>query len=505
MQLTGKGFTVKDANLKTKITKYLLVAMTLLFLFFLLFNIQYSYEGIVGYDGYYHIKIAKNMGEKGVLSPDASLMYLPGGEQFVDHHYLYHILLIPFTFSNLIDGAKNSAIFFDMLLLMVLSYILIKLDVKNPYLWILVLFSLSETFIFRLSLPRATIPSLIILILAWYFMIKEKYIPLAGLSLLFPSFYGGYTAIFIPLSAVICSVYIRNKRFNYKVVITVISGVTLGNIINPFFPDNLKFIYLQTTAAGLFRVARGGSEWMSFAPEEFIRTQFAFIFLFLVTLYIAAIDDKKMNKEALSLFFISLPLIAISFFWRRFIELSVPFSLLFSATVFRDCTLDNITGFSKGGKKISSALVIFLTVFFSAGSYYTAKSATEEIKSDFRSPGRYSQGAKWIYENAPGIPVYLTDWDDYPELYFYNSFNRYLIGLDPAFLYIYDKEMYKIWIEINAGKYKGDLKKAFTEVFKTPLIFTDNTHGDFVRYSSGYDWIKLRYSDSYCKIYSIIP
>lgn len=492
-------------KISAKSFQYFITSATFFFLIYLLFNIQYSYSGIIGYDGYYHIKMAEQMADKSIFHPDASLMYIPGEEQFVDHHFLYHILLIPFTFFGLLTGAKNSAIFFVVLLLVTLIFVLNRIKAKQIYLWILILFSLSGTFLFRISLPRAAVPSLIILVLSWYFMIRRRHIPLFLLCFLFPNFYGGFSAILIPLGGVFLSVLVIERQLIYKTLTSVISGIALGLVMNPFFPSNVKFIYLQTTSAGLLRVAKGGSEWMSFSPEKFVTTQFPFLFLFFLSIYIASIAEKKMKKDCLSLLFITLPLIVISFFWRRFIEISVPFSLLFAASVFRDYGSDYLKSLKINGENSSRIIAISLALFFLMTSILTANSTGKDIASDLRSPGRYSGAAKWLNENGISMSVYLTDWDDYPELFFYNSSNRYLIGLDPAFLYIYDKTMYKIWIDINSGRYEGDLKSAFRDIFKTPFIFTDNTHNEFIRIIDGKDWAQLRYKDSYCRIYSISP
>ncbi|RMF93240.1 MAG: hypothetical protein D6734_10530, partial [Candidatus Schekmanbacteria bacterium] len=459
------GYDIKKSN----IASFLLFITTLLFLIFLLIRIQYSYPGIIGYDGYYHIKMAKVMYDNGIFFLFSSLIYIPFGKNFVDHHFLYHILLIPFSLLfGLMEGAKISAIFFDFLFLIVLASILKKLSVKNIPIWLLVFFSLSSTFLFRFSLPRATVPSCLILLLCWYLMLKEKNLLLFIFSAVFPNFYGGFSSIFLPLTAVSLTYVIKEKRLPYKGLVSTISGVLFGLIISPFFPDNVKFIYFQTTSAGITRSIRGGNEWMSFSPEEFFTIQFPFIAVFLVSLYISAVSEKKMAKDSLSLFFISIPLIIFAYKWRRFIELAVPFVLLFSATIIRDYGNEYLSKIKENSRSFLRYSTPFFFFFFLLLAFTTSQKASKEVSSDTRNPYRYRNAAKWLYENAIGMPVYLTDWDDYPELFFYNSKNRYLIGLDPAFLYIYDKRMYKIWIEINSGRYKGDLKRAFTEIFKTP-------------------------------------
>ena len=72
--------------------------------------LQSASDGIVGLDGYYHIKFAWLMRQHGLRLefPWLPLTILKPAE-FTDHHLLYHILLVPFTFFDLREGAKLAA------------------------------------------------------------------------------------------------------------------------------------------------------------------------------------------------------------------------------------------------------------------------------------------------------------------------------------------------------------------------------------------------------------
>src|SRR5438045_224908 len=82
--------------------------------------LQYATDAICcgDYDGYYHIKWARLLWDNmraGHFPP--AFPWLPlttlNPHDYVDHHLLYHIILIPFTwFRDLQKGAKVSAIIF---------------------------------------------------------------------------------------------------------------------------------------------------------------------------------------------------------------------------------------------------------------------------------------------------------------------------------------------------------------------------------------------------------
>jgi len=444
------------------------------------------------------------MRTKGIFSASPSLICFPDGT-FIDHHFLYHILLIPFTYSDLMVGAKNSSLFFDFLLLLSMTVILFKMNVPAPFMWILLCVSLSGTFLFRLSLPRAVVPSLIVLAWIWYLMLKKKYISTYIVSFLYPLLYGGFSAVFLIFAGVLLSELWITRKLDYKIALSVLAGIITGLVLNPFFPLNINFIYLQTTSAGLLREVEGGGEWKPFTPEEFMTGQFPLIALFLISIYLITLSTKKKGIDTLSMLVVSVMSLAMCWRWRRFIELAVPFILLFASLAFRDCIDDflKLTVFkkkalSKFGIVIPALAILFLLLF-------QTRSAMAQVSSDHREYNRYRNGLQWLLENDIGMGVYLSDWDDYPELYFYNPDNHYLVGLDPAFLYLYDKEMYKIWNEINNGTYKGNLRDAFIKLFKTPILFTDYAHGNFIRMVEMDPFIKIDYADAYCKIYKVLP
>ena len=46
----------------------------------------------------------------------------------------------------------------------------------------------------------------------------------------------------------------------------------------------------------------------------------------------------------------------------------------------------------------------------------------------------YRDGALWLARNTPaGSRVFTTGWDDFPHMFFWNTHNTYLVGLDPTY------------------------------------------------------------------------
>jgi hypothetical protein len=97
--------------------------------------IQFASPNMPDNDGFYHIKLAQLMRIEG-LKPE--FIWLPqtilGPDEFYDHHFLYHVALIPFTLGDLRIGAKWSAVTFAALAFMAIWYLLKKQNI--PWSWI---------------------------------------------------------------------------------------------------------------------------------------------------------------------------------------------------------------------------------------------------------------------------------------------------------------------------------------------------------------------------------
>ncbi len=83
-------------------------------------------------------------------------------------------------------------------------------------------------------------------------------------------------------------------------------------------------------------------------------------------------------------------------------------------------------------------------------------------------------------EYPAGERVFQTDWDDFPRLFFYNTHNTYLAGLDPTYLQLYDRDLYDAWVEITRGKVEQP-SQVILERFSARYIQTDLNHGNFLR------------------------
>jgi hypothetical protein len=83
-------------------------------------------------------------------------------------------------------------------------------------------------------------------------------------------------------------------------------------------------------------------------------------------------------------------------------------------------------------------------------------------------------------KNTPlGARIFQTDWDDFPRLFFYNTKNSYLIGLDPTYLHLKDPDLYELWVDITKGRQQVPSEPIFQQ-FAAEYVFTDTSHKKFI-------------------------
>src|SRR5207247_7246696 len=150
----------------------------------LFWRLQYSTQAICcgDFDGYYHIKWARmlweNMKAKHFFPP--AFTWLPlttlNARDYVDHHLLFHVLLIPFTwFRDLQTGAKVASIIFASLAVFSCYWLVVKYEIRYRLLWLLALLACSAPFLYRLNMTKAPPFAIIFLVIGTYLMFKIKF------------------------------------------------------------------------------------------------------------------------------------------------------------------------------------------------------------------------------------------------------------------------------------------------------------------------------------------
>lgn len=476
--------------------------------------IQFASPDLPDNDGFYHIKLAWLMRTEG-LKPEFPWIPLSilNEREFYDHHFLFHVALIPFTFGDLRLGAKWAAVVFASLAFLAVWYLFHRQKVPMAWLWALGLLGISDAFLYRMSITRAQSLSLAVLALGLAWMLEGKYRRLAVLAFFYVWMYDAFPMLLALAVLHLLAVALIEHRFEYRPLLWVGIGITLGMVINPYFPLNLIFTYrhllpklVEATSVSV------GNEWYPYETLQLLKNSLPALVAFVSGALALGLAGRKMDLRTATSFLIALLFGLMLFQARRFVEYFPPFALIFAAfawsPLFVDPQPDTADQPGLPRPHLWSALqtnlsVILLTLAVSAGMMRSIPAVQDQMQRS-KPYDLYAGASAWLVQNTPaGERVFQTDWDDFPRLFFYNTHNTYLVGLDPTYMQLYDADLYDTWVQITRGEMEQP-SQVIAARFSARYIQSDLNHKSFLRIAAKDPGLKEVYRDEQAVIYEVI-
>jgi len=492
-------------------SKRLLIPTLLFVLFFAgMAAIQFATPDLPDNDGFYHIKLAWLMRTES-LKPDFPWLPLSilNEDEFYDHHFLFHVALIPFTFGDLRVGAKWAAVTFSALTFLSVWYLFHRQKVPASWLWSLALLGISDAFLYRMSITRAQSLSLAVLVLGFAWILEGKYKHLAALSFLYVWMYDAFPLILAIAGLHFLAVLLIEHRLEFRPLLWAGIGIGAGLIINPYFPDNLIFTWhhllpkLQDATS-----VSVGNEWYPYDTSQLLENSLPALVAFAGGALALGLSGRKMDLRTVVSFLLALLFGLMLFKARRFVEYFPPFALIFSAFAWAPLfNMERDESTPPASKSLAGLQmnlpVILLTVAVSMGIVKTIPAAQEHI-IDSKPYELYEGAAIWLEQNTPaGERVFQTDWDDFQRLFFYNTHNTYLAGLDPTYLQLYDSDLYDVWVQITRGEVERP-SQVILDRFAARYVHTDLKHGNFLREAATDPGMIEVYRDGQAVIFEIV-
>jgi hypothetical protein len=501
--------------------------------------LQFSTSAICcgDFDGYYHIKWARLLWDnmRGGHFPPA-FPWLPlttlNPHDYVDHHLLYHIILIPFTwFRDLQTGAKISAILFASLAVFSCYWLVVRYEIRYRLIWLLGLLACSAPFLYRMNMTKAPPFAIIFLAAGTYFLFERKYWQLLPLAFLFALTYDLF--VLLVLATIIWSIVVSwtEERVEWRPLMWVGLGSVLGLIINPYFPHNLYLFYeharVKITATDF--ATKVGQEWYPYDTREFLVNCYVALVAMLIGYLAFDGSDRKRVQRPLYLLILSTLLLLMTMRWKRFAEYFPPFAILFAAftlenfwrgravfTHLPEFVMEDLQPFLDRHETAATAketkseetwkylklgfVAVALLLALGGNVYRTAHDIAESDRRDY-----YAKGANWMRANVPpGEMIFNTDWDDFPRLFYYDPTHVYTSGLDPTYLLDKNAELSKLYDRITTGD-EEDPAPLIRDRFGARWIFSDNTkdHDSFYDNALRSGWFDRVYEDGDCSVLHI--
>lgn len=331
---------IDGASSLTTRRQLVLLAFGIIVIALVMLRLQYATAAVCcgDYDGYYHIGWSRMLWEsfqQGRLPVFGALPFTTLNPQdYVDHHFLFHVLQIPFTwFDDIRAGAKISAWLFATLGVFACYWLMVKENISYTPVWLLALLGASASFLYRINMTKAMSLSLVCLILGIYLLFRRKYVWLAPLAFVYVWLYSLW--VLLPIAGAIWMGVLlwSERRIEWKVVLWISVGVIAGMLINPYFPDNFRLLYehiAMKAGKGEFETRVGG-EWYPWDTSQFLGACTVAIIAMVVG-YVA-FDWTDRKRAARPLFFMSLAtfLMIATMLQKRYSEYFPPFAILFAA------------------------------------------------------------------------------------------------------------------------------------------------------------------------------
>ncbi len=469
-------------------------------------------------DSYYHAGMAVQMRDGHFSTSFTALPYTTLAHSYADQHFLYHLLLVPFTaIADPLIGLKLATIAFGALMALTFYWFLRRWNVQWAFAATMLLLMVNP-FTFRMNLAKASSLSLTLLILGIAAAFSYRYWLLGFLSFAYVWFYGGFPLLVLSviLFAVVSALHrrimkrqdsntllhkIRSllgrpfrhqriRRLNLRIAVAVIVGTTVGLIANPFFPSNIRFYFDQLVRIGIMNyqhVIGVGGEWYPYHFIDLVANTVLVSIPLVIALVLFFLFLKRQSTRSITLFFLWLFFLVLTLKSRRYVEYYVPFSMLFVAMSLKDSVgefnwkdawrsfkTDFLGNFwARIGIVAVATYCLILLPTIVVRDYVSEK---KDLANGFPI-GMFQQESRWIKDHgAPGSIVFHSDWDEFPVLFYYNSSSRYIAGLDPTFLYLQDKDRYYQWVNITLGKATGDIYATVRGSFNADFVIVAHDH-----------------------------
>ncbi len=503
------------------------------------------------YDAYYHFRWSRMLWEgmrTGHFPPsfDALPLTTLNPKDYVDHHFLFHVLQIPFTFfSDFQTGAKIGTWLFACLAVFSCYWLLVRNRVSYPLVWLVAIIGSSAPFLYRINMGKAMSVSIVLLVAGIHLFFEKKYLWLLPLAFVFALTYDMVFLLWgVTFFWFIATVW-HERALNREVAWAaaalpiVFVGTVLGFVINPYFPHNLQLLYehlvIKVTPSDFTTTV--GSEWYPYSTWEFLGNCGVALAAMVVG-YVSYRDSAGAGRQrALLLMLFATLLMIVNMRWRRFAEYFPPFAVLFAAFAAEPLirrARDLYAAPAPAAESSESAdvnrahdparvenarawemiLVSAAFVLLAAPMVWYAKVTAQDIRG-MAGPDLYKGGMEWLSKNAePGELIVNTDWDDFPKLFYYNPRLAWVSGLDPTYLLDRDRKLAELHGKItiardlsdeevaNLGPLirdnfcvgEGDRKRC------ARYVFTDHEHEAFFNDALDSGWFDEVYTDGDCSI-----
>ena len=408
-------------------------------------------EGILGVDGYYHFRVAEEIVARG---PWVDIHWLPFtvlGDRGPDHHWLFHVLITPFTLlGHSLPAVKWAAVVCAATIPTTLTVVARLYGVPFAPLFALLAMTTSAVLPGRYLMLRANGLALVFMALAVYAMTRRLYVWLGVLAFLFMQFYhgavilAGFVGIWLALR------WVSTREFESKAVVSVGLGLFLGLLLSPWFPENVGYLVFHTAfKVGNAYQGLAGSEWYPTVWRRLFDESWAAHGVLLLATSGALLLGRRpqtrslLQTETLAVLSVAFLFLALYKNSWRFVDYYAPFVCLAAGLVLRDSRSLWLPRMRVQAMAFAGAGALAMLCGW--------RSLEVIDRTPKTPPTKYAELAAHLERDGEPEDIVLnTRWADFVQLVWHSPRFRYASGLDGHYLlYGDDEDQFDFWFDLR--------------------------------------------------------
>ncbi len=448
--------------------------------------IQFSFSGLLDTDPYYHLRHAMLYRDGLSATTFPWVQLTPYAKNYSDLWYGFHQILRLLPPINLILEGKLFVIAIGALVLTMFYFLLTRLSIPKPFLWMVTLIGLSPFFLSRLLSLRPHLFDILFLLVALLFLFERRRTALLILMAIFVWFHELSPLLLALIFLWSATESLLQKRLEWKMPLAASVGFVIGLTLHPGQLMYVYSMYLTLIKIPLFAHVGYIPNFGTEVEVNFFRIGDSFLFwlsnfglLLIAFLFAITAMLKKIHlpsTQHFCLFVITLFWFLLSIVTARGMEWFVPLCILFIAFTVKEC-------FPEPFKQMAHQPKMLLVIFFLAVSAMIQMHEVQDPHA-FERVQNYVHAATWLKQNTPPKTLVINQWDVFPYLFFENQSNWYISAYDPIFLYEYDPKLswlwYHLWAEGKNCDVRSCKEKNKTTEFDVGDVFLDRFHASYV-------------------------
>jgi hypothetical protein len=406
------------------------------------------WSGLPDFDGHYHLRVVYWIAHHGLWSDIPWLPFTVLGERGPDHHWLWHVALLPFAWLGEPEQALRwAAACNGAAVVAVISLVMRLLGVPAAPLFALLAVSASVLMPYRLLMLRAQNAAVIFMMLAVWAMARDRNKTLAAIAFLFLESY--HAAVVLAPMALIGAAArsALERRVAAGPVVAVAAGLAAALLVSPWFPRNIEYLMFHL----FFKTANPlhGEQLSALISNEWYPPGWAGLALdswpthvmlaaAAATLAWRRLRDPSFRPPVDTLIALGVALLSLGLYWQavRFAEYYVPFAALAAGLAARD---------TLSGRRYGIALLAWVLIVVALSTANLQKMRLMPADHLARIGQRLNELGR------PGDVVFNSSWTDFMALVWWADAFRYVNGLDGHYLAYRDPARFAVWLAAGAG------------------------------------------------------